>query len=54
MILAVLSNLVYVIHQQHNDVKQINEKHYEFYAGEVEVRDDRKWVQFSLGFLMVL
>jgi hypothetical protein len=50
MIPAVLSNLVYVIHQQHNDVKQIHEKHYEFYAGGVAVRDDRKWVQFSLGF----
>jgi hypothetical protein len=31
-----------VIHQQHNDVKQIHEKHYEFYVGGVAVRDDRQ------------
>jgi hypothetical protein len=26
------SNLVYVIHHQHNDVEQMHEKYYEFYA----------------------
>jgi hypothetical protein len=50
MIPAIPSNLVYVIHQQHNDAKQIHEKHYEFYASGVAVRDDRQRVQFSLGF----
>jgi hypothetical protein len=49
MIPAIPSNLVYVIHQQHNDVKQIHEIHYEFYASGVAVRDDRQRVQFSLG-----
>ena len=34
---AIRSDLVYVIHQQHNDVKQIHEKHYEFYASGVAV-----------------
>jgi hypothetical protein len=49
MIPTIPSNLVYVIHQKHNDVKQIHEIHYEFYASGVAIRDDMQWVQFSLG-----
>ena len=51
LIPAIPSNLVYEFHQQRNDVEQIHEKHYEFYASGVAVRDDRQRIIFSLRFL---
>ena len=44
---AIPSNPVCEIHQQHNVVKYIHEKHHEFYANWVAVQDDRQLVQSS-------